>query len=400
MQTAGLKRDVVVDGVLALWLISTFIVAISPRNVGLSLTYGLLSFVLLLFVTRSDSKASRNTTFTLCILYCLATFIPLVLAILDGRVSVLYYWILGLNTLLAVKSLVKISLPHQVLIARSLIIVCFIMGGLVASGDRAEIDSVSFLGGSSNLLSAALIAVVCWYCFVLVHAGNKEPILVPAALLIFALYLGGRSGIVISFGIFLTSVLFRASRSKTSLFAVTLILPLLAWYFLADAFWDLVSTTRLRHGFQDDIRTEMIQEYIHGIGAINLLIGKEFDPSGIIASYGFNPHNSIIRAHHMFGVVPIALFLLSLMVSAVKLLSSPTKPFVYSFMLGGLILLRSYYDSVTFWFELDFAIIILLFSPVLLAAQTRRDKSGTQKRRANSRIALQNRTLDILRSST
>lgn len=362
-----------------MWLISTFIVAVSPRNVALNLAYGVFSFVLLLLVTCSDSKASRSTTFTLCILYGLATAIPFVLAISDGRISVIYYWILGLNTLLAVKCIVKVSLSHQVIIARSLILVCFVMGGLVASGDYADIDSVSFVGGSSNLLSAALIAVVCWYCFVRLHAGHREPILVPLALLVFAVYLGGRSGIVISFCIFLTSILFRASRSKTSLLTVSLILPLLAWFLFADLFSDFVASTRLRHGFQDDIRTEMVQEYIRGIEPMSLLIGREFDPSGIIASYGGNPHNSIIRAHHMFGIVPIALFILVLAVSVVKLLCSPARVSAYGVALGGLILLRSYYDSVTFWFELDFAIVILLFSPILLGAQARRKKRNARE---------------------
>lgn len=374
MLTAGLKRQAVVDGALTLWLISTFIVAIAPRSDALNLTYGVLSFVLLFFVTRSALNVSRSTTYSLCILYCVVTFIPLVLAISDGRVSVLYYWVLGLNSLLAVKYLVMIPLPNQVIMARSLIIVCFIVGGVVASGDRGDIDSVSFLGGSSNLLSAALIAVVCWYCFVRLWAGHKEPILIPLALFIFSLYLGGRSGIVISFGIFLTCVLFRASRSRTSLLTVSLILPLLAWFFLADVFADVVAGTRLRHGFKDDIRSEMVQEYIRGIGPISFLIGREFDPFGIIASYGGNPHNSIIRAHHMFGIVPMVLFVAMLTIAAVKLIFSPTRVSAYGFTLGGLILLRSYYDSITFWLELDFAILILLFSPILLAAQKRREK--------------------------
>jgi hypothetical protein len=118
----------------------------------------------------------------------------------------------------------------------------------------------------------------------------------------------------------------------------------------------------------------MIHEYIRGIGPISFLIGGEFDPSGIIASYGGNPHNSIIRAHYMFGVVPIALFVLFLLVSVIKILSLPTRISAYGFALGGLILLRSYFDSVTFWFELDFSIVILLFSPILLASEKSRIK--------------------------
>jgi hypothetical protein len=374
MLKTRIKRDVVVNATLAFWLIATFIVAISPRIIPLNLVYGVASFLLLLFIVSSESKEIRSFIFTICMLYCVATVIPLVLALMDGRVSVLYYWILGLNTLLAVKCMVKISMPSQVVIARSLITICFLVGGLVASGDRADIDSVSFLGGSSNLLSAALIAVVCWYCFVRLHSGHKEPILVPLSLFVFAIYLGGRSGIVISIGILLTSILFRASRSKISLITISLILPLIAWFFLADVFWDLVAGTRLRHGFEDDIRTEMIQEYIHSIGPISFLIGGEFDPSGIIASYGGNPHNSIIRAHYMFGVVPIALFVLFLLISVARILSLPNRISAYGFALGGLILLRSYFDSVTFWFELDFSIVILLFSPILYTSEKSRVK--------------------------
>jgi hypothetical protein len=370
MTAPVLNKYEVKDGALALWLISTFIVAISPRDVTLNFAYGVLSFALLFFVTCSDSKARRSLTFALCILYFLATAIPLILAIAGGSVSVFYYWILGLNTLLAVNCLVTICSSHQVIIARSLIIVSFAVAGLVASGNHADMDSVSFLGGSSNLLSAALIAVVCWYCFVRLHAGHKEPILAPLTLLFFALFLGGRSGIIVSFGVFYLSVLFRASRSKV-LFTVSLILPFIAWLFLGDAFSYLTARTRLIHGFQDDVRSEMIQEYVRGLGPVSFLIGKAFDPSGIIASYGNNPHNSIIRAHHMFGIFPIAVLTTAFIISAVRLLISPSRVSAYAFLLGGLILLRSFYDSVTFWFELDFAVITLILAPLLLASKSR-----------------------------
>ncbi len=398
MIAAGLKRQTVLEGALAFWLISTFIVAVSARDIVLNFSYGLLSFVLLFLITCSDSKASRSATFTLCTLYGMATAIPLALAISAGSVSTIYYWLLGLNTLLAVKCLMRISLPHQATIARLLILVCFILVGFLASGDHAEIDSVSFLGGSSNLLSAALITVVCWHCFVRLRAGHREPILVPLGLLVFAMFLGGRSGILISFGILLTSALFRASRSKTSLFTACLILPVLAWFLLADLLPDLIAATRLRHGFHDDIRTEMIQEYIRGIGPMSLLIGGGVDPSGIIASYGGNPHNSLVRAHLMFGILPIALFMLILTISVVKLLCSPTRVSAYGSALGGLILLRAYYDSVTFWFELDFAIMTLLFSPILFMTKARKKRISRETCQSACGVA-KNQSLDGFRTS-
>ncbi len=331
-------------------------------------------------------------------LYFIATFIPLVIAIINGKYSFLYYWMLGANTVLAVKYLVQISLSSQIIIARLLIISCFAICGLVAINDNVEIDSVSFIGGSSNLLSAALISVVCWYCFVRLLAGHKEPILVPFILFILAIYLGGRSGIAISFGILFISVLFRCSRSKILLLSVSLILPLLAWFFLADVFLGIVDGTRLRHGFEDDVRSAIIQEYIRGIGPVSLLIGGEFDPSGIIASYGGNPHNSIIRAHYMFGIVPIALFALALIFSTVMLVSLPSRVSAYGFTLGGLILLRSFFDSIAFWLELDFILLILLLNPILLSSQVHRKRNRWQHKPVKLGVALQNKFNFINRS--
>ncbi len=383
---------------MALWALSAFVIAITPRNSLINFTYAILSLIALFSITRYNSKANGDNNLDGIYLYFIVTFIPLVIAIIDGKYSIVYYWMLGANTVLAIKCLVKISLSSQLMIARALIISCFAIGGLVAINDSVEIESVSFIGGSSNLLSATLIAVVCWYCFVRLLAGHKEPILVPFILFIFAIDLGGRSGIAISFGILLISVLFRASRSKILFLSVSLILPLLAWFFLADVFLGIVDGTRLRHGFEDDVRSAIIQEYIRGIGPISLLIGGEFDPSGIIASYGGNPHNSIIRAHYMFGIVPIALFALALIFSGVKLLSLPSRVSTYGYTLGGLILLRSFYDSVTFWLELDFILLILLLNPILLSAQVHRKKNRCLHNPINLGIALQNKFGFINRS--
>jgi hypothetical protein len=120
----------------------------------------------------------------------------------------------------------------------------------------------------------------------------------------------------------------------------------------------------------------MIEEYIRGIDPLALIIGGKFNPSGLIASYGENPHNSLIRAHHLFGIFPIALFLILAAISVAKFLCAPKRLWAYGFALGGLVLLRSYYDSVTFWFELDFVIITLLLSPILPAAERPPTKKG------------------------
>jgi hypothetical protein len=398
MQIFNIKKIFVVDCTLALWMLSSFIIAIIPRNFLINFTYVILSLIALLAITRFNSKVNRGNNMEGIFIYFITTFIPLVIAIINGKYSFLYYWMLGANTVLAIKCLVQISLPSQMMIARLLIISCFAIGGVVAINDSVEIDSVSFIGGSSNLLSAALIAVVCWYGFVRLLAGHKEPILVAFLLFIFTIYLGGRSGIAISFGILLISVLFRASRSNIFFLLVSLILPLLAWFFLADVFFDIVDGTRLRHGFEDDVRSSIIQEYIRGIGPISLLIGGEFDPSGIITSYGGNPHNSIIRAHYMFGIFPIALFALALIYSAVILLSLPSRVSAYGFALGGLILLRSFYDSVTFWLELDFISLILLLNPIILSAQVKRKKNRMRHGSINLGIDLQSKFNFVNRS--
>jgi hypothetical protein len=393
MQIFNIKKIFLLDCALVFWVLFTCVITIIPRSFLINLTYVILSLIILVSIVCCKTKENRSRDFYYIFLYFIATFIPLSLGLLNGRYSVLYYWMMGVVTILAITFLIKIPLPTHEIIAKLLIILCFAIGGLLVLNYGFEVDSESLIGGRSNLLSATLIKVVCWYCFIMILVGHKEPILVPLVLLIFAIYLGGRSGIVISFGILLISALFRATRSKISLIAITLIIPLLAWFFAADIFLDIVDGTRLRHGFEDDIRTEMIKEYINGIGPINLLIGGEFDPSGIIASYGGNPHNSFIRAHQMFGIVPIAFFALALTISVFALLSSPTRVSAYGFILGGLILLRSFYDSVTFWLEMDFIILILLLNPILLTTLVHGDKRQSRSRRVNLGAVLGKKTI-------
>jgi hypothetical protein len=361
----SISRSCAIDFALGIWLLATFAVAVLPRELLLNGIYSFVSLALLISIYSNVSRGfSRFFGFALSV-YLAATVLPLLASLMNGDIALLYYWLLGINTLFAVQCFAYIPMKRQKRLADILIAACFIFVGVFAIDDRLMFEPTSILGGSTNLLSAALITVVCWYCFVRMNVDGKAPIGIPVALFVFAVFLGGRSGIVISAGVLLTSAFFSALSSRAVGFTVFGMILMSVFFIPDDFFVDLIAGTRLIHGFEDDTRSAMISEYFQELDARGLVFGQSYDTSGLIMSYGGNPHNSFIRAHHLFGILPLLLAFGLGVGSVFIFLMRPSRVFLYGMILGTLVFVRAFFDSVLFWFELDFAMVVLFFGPLL-----------------------------------
>jgi hypothetical protein len=60
--------------------------------------------------------------------------------------------------------------------------------------------------------------------------------------------------------------------------------------------------TKIGAGLYDPSRAQMIQEYLGELDPATLLVGADYSGTTIGAGFFDNPHNSYIRAHHVFGL--------------------------------------------------------------------------------------------------
>lgn len=344
------------------WMLASLYAAVMPRDLWLNTVYVAVSLAALMMLACTVSRHGFRAALTIIAGYALITGAPLAVAVVRGEVSVIYFWLLGINTILASMVIRELPPRESLLTARILLAAASALAIYVVSGDRADFDSGELIGGSSNLLTAALIGVACWHSYSSVLAGRRAPIFTPLALLAISVVFGGRSGIAIAAMLLSLNVGLRALVSRGFALAAAVIALIVVSVVPAEFVSDVVASTRLIHGFTDDIRNQMVSEYVRSLDALNVIFGAPYDPSGLIAFYGDNPHNSVIRAHHLFGL-PALLVLFAIYLAALsRVIAKPAIGSVYPFALGSLVLLRSLYDIVYLWFEMDFILLSLLLS--------------------------------------
>jgi len=339
--------------------------AVMPRVAWQNAVYAAVSLAALLLLRFSVNPRRIKESLVIVAWYAVFTGAPLVMAIARGEFSTFYFWMLGINSILASIAIRELPVCKSLSAARILLVAATSFAIYIATEDRAAYDSGEIIGGSSNLLTAMLIGVVCWHSYSAVLAGRRAPIAAPVALLSVSVVFGGRSGILVAAMLLSLNIGLRVLSSRGFALAATAAAIAVIVVVPIEIFTDVVASTRLIHGFTDDIRSQMFSEYVGTLDALNFFIGAPYNPSGVIASYGDNPHNSVIRAHHLFGL-PALLVLAGIYLAALaRVIAKPATGSIYAFVLGNLVLLRSLYDSVYLWFEMDFILLSLFLSPAV-----------------------------------
>ncbi len=352
---------------LSLIIIASFIVFTSPRSLNLNAAYSLILLLSLVLVLRTKEPFKYDRYLICMIIYLIITTPYVALRTIEGKTSTTYFWLLGINTIFIIKFINHLSRSEQFQASRISFLSCFVYSLFIVDWNAVDLDSLTLIyGGSTNGLSAGLIFILCWYCHLSIISKREAPILLPLIMVIYSIILGGRSGIIFSFMIILLSIGFRGFTDKTKVIIFVSVLIIFFYNSLNDYTDAIMQGTRLRHGVSDDIRALMIKEYIENIDAMNIFSGQNYIRSGLIAEYGDNPHNSYIRAHSLFGIVPILFLILLFMISSACAVRKADGNLFYTLMLTIIILIRSFYDSVLVFFELDFIVIMMLLHPIIM----------------------------------
>lgn len=168
---------------------------------------------------------------------------------------------------------------------------------------------------SSNGITSYLVVLQSAYGIACWRAHRRAPLLTPLATLVVCVVGYGRGSILAAaalVGLSYASLLSprRPWRALTAL----LLLAGLGGSVLQRHGDDIAAfvelNTKIGAGLQDEHRRIQIDAYLGRVDGVSLLAGAGYAGTPIETDYNRNPHNSYIRAHHIFGLPYLAAMLL------------------------------------------------------------------------------------------
>ncbi len=128
----------------------------------------------------------------------------------------------------------------------------------------------------------------------------------------------------------------------------------------------LAQNTKIGVGFEDAPREKMIRHYLARMDGASALIGAPYRGTAIEEDFLGNPHNSYIRAHHLFGFF----YLLALIAFPLIMIDihKSLRAQIYTGLMLVIVLARAFTEPILFPTPFDF-----YFFSICLALNFRRD---------------------------
>lgn len=211
-----------------------------------------------------------------------------------------------------------------------------------------------FFNKSRNYVSATLSIFTIMYLILVRYFDQKINLLVLIILAINSFFLFGRSGIVVGFLLLLFGIYYKLGKK------VFIFLSILSSIFLGVIFSYLSTQTNFGEGL-DSPRTALKNEYLNYIfnDPYSLFFGANLNNCcTLIASYGFNPHNSFLMGHSIYGVGVIIFIIFS---SCLVILSKRLDFLI----LYVVLILRYSLDSIGIFTYYDTVFFLLLYASYL-----------------------------------
>lgn len=183
--------------------------------------------------------------------------------------------------------------------------------------------------------------------------------------LIIALVSYGRGSILSASLILLTNFIvyiFSKSSLKIALLIVSsiLIVFIVQYLYSEQIKLFLEANTKLSAGLVDDSRSRIISDYIGRINFKSFFLGAEYGNSIIETEFNGNPHNSYIRAHHIFGLSYLLLIIFVPFIFIFRFNRSLNEIF-FSLLLLLILIFRSFSEPIIAPTLLDFYFFAIFF---------------------------------------
>jgi hypothetical protein len=228
---------------------------------------------------------------------------------------------------------------------------------------------------SSNGVTSYLVVMQANYCLTN-YLLYRRASLLTAATTLFICFVGwGRGSLLAASALFVIGVLFKIpGRNLPSMLLRVLLVGsavLVAYLLYSAEIVDLVAGTKVASGIYDESRVEMITDYFGRLNGGTLWTGAEYEGTSIADLYNGNPHNSFIRAHHIFGLP----YLLAIMLVPVYMVrkAQPLPVKLYAAGIFAIVLFRAFSEPILFPTLFDYFYFSACLALARLPARPRGD---------------------------
>jgi hypothetical protein len=220
-------------------------------------------------------------------------------------------------------------------------------------------------GASSNGITSYLILLQCNYSLARFAANQRVSLFTSAVTVVICIVGFGRGSLVASLGLFALNI-FYLPRQWGLLGRWWPALTIIVVFFLLLPNMDSVisyldANTKLGAGFVDDSRTSILNAYFAKLDSWSIIWGADYSGTGIDEEYRGNPHNSFIRAHHMFGLLYLLIVIIFVIKSLIVKIDFALRAYAFSVLI--IFLFRAFTEPIILPTLLDvylFAMCLIL----------------------------------------
>ncbi len=225
-------------------------------------------------------------------------------------IAILFY---GVFSLLLANSIFQSKHKIRLTIIFYMLFLIFLWANFLHLGFKdPDLYNDIFTNNSRNVVSAFLILITILVGITFHIKQLKQPLTIYFITLLSSIILFGRSGIAASFVLFCYGLFNNyGKRSYWLIILLPIIIFLVIQYYSQIEFF-LSEETSFKYGIESP-RSYMLDQYLHRISSSSrdVLFGRDYkECCSIIASYGFNPHNSFIVGHARYGIFHAIFFTL------------------------------------------------------------------------------------------
>lgn len=278
----------------------------ASQSLLLSATAMAASLAFMTRYLRTLTRARGSERFLLIFLVCTMTiFLPF--SVWRDETAIVHYvtvlLTVGVAYILTRDMVTYVQASFVVLLAAQAAIFIFLgYAGL----DDFPLENI-IPGSSSNGVTSYLILLQVHYCIVQYISTGRITFLTPLLTLSICIVGYGRGSLIAATAIlvinFLTFLLGQKKiGSLLMTLAIFLILGFTGWVYSAEIEYFIEFNTKIGGGLYDDSRASMIKDYLSKLDVITVFTGADYNGTVIQSEYRGNPHNSFIRAHHIFGI--------------------------------------------------------------------------------------------------
>lgn len=352
MKIRGLRDN----PLLATAFVGLLIAGFAGHLLPLSAAYLLIAAGCLLANTRLVHEANvRERNAAIVFVVVLTVMLPV--ATLRNETAVIYYVSslvsLGAAFMLTRNVEVYLRVSRHIVLGSQAAVLTFLMVYGIAN---FPLDNI-LPDSSSNGITSYLVLFQANYCVVRFVSGRGTAL--PTSLVtLFVCIVGyGRGSILAATGLLLLGMGAKVFSGGAPRVIARLAIAFVAIVLVVVQYGGAISEfvlgkTKIGAGFSDPSRQVILAGYLGNIDASSVLLGATYAGTPIESDYNGNPHNSLIRAHHIFGLAYLAFVLLLPFYLASRDLSLGARAYAAGIWL--FVVFRSFTEPIIFPTLFDF----------------------------------------------